>query len=228
MISLVLPYWQRQAAADAALRSLAACYAGLDLEVIVVDDGSPQPYVAPLGLPFEVRVRYLPKKAGPLNPCTPLNAGAAAARGEYIAFSCAEILHSSLALPTMLGELTVRGRKCYVTAACRSEGKWHAHTSLLPVEIEGQPMPAGYHFLAMMHRELWLASGGFDADYRAGAGYEDADFLLRVQRAGAKFVMRDDIVVEHPRTGVRAAWTREMHERNRLVFRAKWCSPSQR
>ena len=47
MISLILPYWMRQEAADVALASIDRLYAGLDLEVIVVDDGSVIPFVSP-------------------------------------------------------------------------------------------------------------------------------------------------------------------------------------
>lgn len=227
MISLVVPYWERQAAADAALGSLAGCYPALDLEVVVVDDGSRHGFRIPRGLPFEVQALYLPGKTEPLNPCLPFNTGVAAAKGNFIALSGVEMLHRRPVLAAMRAVIEQEGPLCYVTAACWSdEGRWHAHSSLLPLAEEGVPMPAGahYHFMTMLSRDLWEAAAGFDCDYRGGAGYEDPDFLLRLQRAGAQFVMRDDLVVEHPRKGVRSAWTRAMHERNRQVFRGKWCS----
>jgi hypothetical protein len=195
--------------------------------VVVVDDGSGDGF-EPLDGRLTVRVVRLPKKDGPLDPCVPLNAGVRAARGEVIALSCIEILHSrGPVLDAMLEQLQMAGPDAYVQAACWATDNrvWHSHSQVAGTVVEGRRMPAGgcFHFMAMLSRELWERSGGFDEDYRDGAGYEDPDFLLRLERAGARFVMRDDLVVEHPRIGVRAAWTREMHERNRQVFRRKWC-----
>ena len=47
MISLILPYWNRKQSANKAFESLEKCYAGMDLEVVVVDDGSKIPYGLP-------------------------------------------------------------------------------------------------------------------------------------------------------------------------------------
>ena len=76
--------------------------------------------------------------------------------------------------------------------------------------------------MAMMHRSLWDAAGGFDEEYRRGAGYDDPDFVLRLHRAGAKFLIRDDLVVEHVRQGAHAAWAPGMYVRNREIFMRKW------
>jgi hypothetical protein len=56
MISLILPYWDRQQAADAALRRISELYQGLDLEVVVVDDGNAVPFVVPEGLSVPVNL----------------------------------------------------------------------------------------------------------------------------------------------------------------------------
>lgn len=228
MISLILPYWNRQAAADLSLALMARHYADLALEVIVVDDGSTPPYQAPAALPFPVRVVRLPTKAAPMNPCTPINAGAAIAQGEYIALSNPEILHESPVLPAMLDEAQRGGPLTYVLAACwdPERKRWHCHTSNKRSDSGdvGSYLPAGadYHFMALMHRSLWEAAGGFDEDYRDGAGYDDPDFVRRLHRAGASFVIRDDLVVTHPRHGARAGWTPAMFTRNRMIFKQKW------
>jgi hypothetical protein len=69
VISLILPYWERQSATDAALSQMAFHYRKLDLEVIIVDDGSPKPFSAGCAMPFTVKVLRLPEKSIPLNPC---------------------------------------------------------------------------------------------------------------------------------------------------------------
>lgn len=226
VISLVLPYWQRQAVADLSCVYLAQHYADLDLELIVVDDGNAEPYQAP-AMPFPVRVVRLPVKAGPLNPCVPLNRGVAEAQGDIIALSGPDIMHTKPVLEQMRAELGDDPLKYVLAAVWYAEKKvWHCHSSYKRGDggDVGSMLPPGsdYHFMAMMHRSLWDAAGGFDEDYRQGCGYDDPDFVLRLHRAGAKFVIRDDLVVEHVRAGARAAWPPAGYVRNRALFMRKW------
>lgn len=226
MISLVLPYWDRQQATDAALLRLAELYSGTGLEVIVVDDGSPVPFVAPCGLPLDVKVVRLPTKSAPKNPCVPINVGVLHASRDFIALSNPETRHRDRVLPELLSEAMRGGRCTYALAAAwhPEGGNWHCHGSAPLREAEGIAFPRGshLHFMSLMHRDLWEAAGGFDESYRDGAGYEDADFVLHLASAGARFVLRDDVVVEHVRAGARAKWTAEMFARNRALFRRKW------
>lgn len=226
MISLVWSYWQRQAVADRSCELLAKHYACLDLELIVVDDGNAEPYRAP-SMPFPVRVIRLPAKSGPLNPCVPLNRGVAEAQGDVIAISGPEMMHTKPILNQMRQELGDDEKKYVLAAVWYAEKKrWHCHSSYKRSDQGdvGSMLPPGadYYFMTMLHRSLWDAAGGFDEDYRPGAGYDDPDFVLRLHRAGAKFLIRDDLVVEHVRNGARAAWTPEMFQRNRDIFMRKW------
>jgi Glycosyl transferase family 2 len=225
-VSLVWPFWQRQAVADRSCALLAQHYAGLDLELIVVDDGNAEPFRAPF-MPFPVRVVRLPVKSGPLNPCVPLNRGVAAARGEIIALSGPDIMHTQPILAQMRAELGEDEKKYVLAAVWYAERKvWHCHSSYKRSDggDVGSMLPPGadYHFMTMMHRSLWDAAGGFDEDYREGAGYDDPDFVMRLNRAGAKFLIRDDLVVEHVRNGAHAAWPAAGYVRNREIFMSKW------
>src|SRR4051812_48020293 len=101
MISLILPYWERQQATDDALCLMAKHYMDLDLEIIIVDNGSPVPYDKPTLLPLDIQVIRLPFKTQPKNPCAPFNAGVRASRGKYIALSNPEILHTEPVLAQM-------------------------------------------------------------------------------------------------------------------------------
>jgi glycosyltransferase involved in cell wall biosynthesis len=224
-LSLVLPYFNRAEATTKALLRHAELYADLDLEVVIVDDGSEKPYYAPLNLPWLVNVIHLPRKAGPLNPCLPMNIGVQSSRGKYIALSNPEIMHRRAILPRLRDTLQWSD---YAAAACWCPDKnvWHAHSSRSPLYADRtdvvMPAYSQYHFLAVFSRETWDACGGFDNDYRQGAGYDDNDFLMRLARIGARFETRDDLVVDHSRAGAHAAWTREMFERNRKLFLSKW------
>lgn len=226
MISLCWPYWDRAAVADRSCALLAQHYADLDLELIVVDDGNATPYRAPQ-MPFPVRVVRLQIKSGPLDPCVPLNRGVAEARGDIIAISGPEMMHTKPILAQMRDELGDDEKKYVLAAVWYAEKKvWHCHSTYKRSDNGdvGSMLPPGadYHFMTMMHRSLWDAAGGFDEDYRQGAGYDDPDFVLRLHRAGAKFLIRDDLVVDHIRNGAHAAWTAEMFERNREIFIRKW------
>lgn len=226
MLSLILPYWKRQEATDESLRMMEKHYSGMDLEIVIVDDGSPEPFVRP-DLKLDIKTIYLPKKSGPLDPCTPYNVGVRASKGNLIALSNPEIRHDFPVLQDMVEEVE-KDPLNYVMAACwcPEQHRWHCHSSREHRNDNdvGRYLPegAGYHFMSMMDRSLWDKCGGFDEDYRQGAGYDDPDLVLRLHKAGAKFVMRDDLVVEHSRSKAHAAWTKEMFARNRAIFMSKW------
>jgi hypothetical protein len=73
-----------------------------------------------------------------------------------------------------------------------------------------------------MYKSLYLKAGGFDEEYREGAGYEDNDFINRLLMAGARFVIRDDLVVIHPKTGATIQWGAEKFARNEALYYSKW------
>ena len=221
MISLILPYWDRQVAADRALRLIADHYAHLALEVVVVDDGNRVPFVAP-DLPLNLRGVTLPKKDAPTPQSRAWNAGVAAASGNVIALSCVEILHRWPVLNEMTWELGRLGRDGYVLAAafCPERREWHCRSDIQ--QWPGFPAGAAGCYLGMLHRELFERVGGFDEDYMAGAGYEDRDFFSRLQKAGARWKVRDDLIVIHPKTGATIHWQPEGFTRNADLFRQKW------
>lgn len=221
MISLLLPYWSRQNAASAALRSIADAYRGLDLEVIVIDDGDPVPFVPPPELDLVLRVVRRPLKMQPTSPVAAWNHGARLARGDVLALSCVEVLHPQPVLGSMLEPLRELGPDGYVLAAawCPEERAWHCHSS---APVPTCPAGTGIGFLGMMHRELFERIGGFDEAFMAGAGYEDRDFIQRVHRAGARFLIRDDLVVHHPKTGARIRWDAERFAVNERLYRERW------
>lgn len=220
MISLLLPYWDRQEAADKALALLDQHYYGMELEIIVIDDGNAVPFKAPAHMP-NVRVLTLPRKDEPKSPVTCWNVGVAAARGDVIVLSCIEVLHTEPVLQQLVDAVREGGPKAYVLAAawCPDFNEWHCHSTVdPPYNAKG----TGHAFCAAMHKSLYEQAGGFDEEYREGAGYEDCDFINRLLFAGAKFIKRDDLVVIHPKAGASIAWGAEKFERNRALYEKKW------
>jgi len=220
MISLILPYWDRQEAADAAFDLLAKNYSGLDLEVVVVDDGNKVPFIVP-DVPLNIRVITLPRKDEPKSPVTPWNVGVAESKGDIVILSCIEMLHESPVIEQMIDALEDLGPMGYVLASawCPESQTWHCHSS---VKVPRNPAGTGLSFCSAMHRSLWDKSGGFDEEYRDGAGYEDNDFINRMLRVGARFLIRDDLVVTHPKTGAFIAWGANKFARNEKLFYQKW------
>ncbi len=227
MMSMVLPYWNRNAATNEAMWLIDKHYRALDLEVLVVDDGSKEEFVPAGEWPF-LRVIKLPRKDMAMNPCVPINVGAREARGDILILSNPEVKHHVPVLQEMRAELERTGPMGYVLSACKydRDGTWHCHSSL--VNEQGyrdqyrQPKNSGFHFCAMFYRTLWDKAGGFDEDYRAGSSYDDPDWVNRVASAGGIFRMRDDLVVEHTRNGAESNYASGMLERNKALFFDKW------
>jgi hypothetical protein len=215
-ISLILPYWDRQEAAEKAFKLLEKHYSDLDMEIIVVDDGNEIPFVIP-DVNLDIRVLRLPLKFIPKSPVTAWNEGVKIAVGEIIALSCVEILHAEPVLQQMKGELVKMGKDGYVLASawCPEENTWHCHST---VKIPRNPWGTGQSFCSMMYRELYEKAGGFDEEYREGAGYEDNDFINRLLAAGAKFNIRDELVVIHPKSNASITWPDGAFARNEAMF----------
>lgn len=217
VISLILPYWDRQQAADAALAKLSEHYAGLPLEVIVVDDGNAVPFVVPNTF-LNVRVVALPRKDVPKSCVVPWNEGVKAATGDIIAISCIEVLHDQPILAQLVD--AVREKVCVLAAAyCPEEQRWHCHST---VRVPDCQPGTGLPFLAVMRREDFVP---FDEALRDGAGYEDRDWIRAMVKAGNRFLIRDDLPVTHPKTGARTPWPAGYFERNVAIYKAKWNKP---
>jgi hypothetical protein len=226
MLSVVMPYWQRQSALDTGLASMAKMYPDMNLEMVVVDDGSPEPARADGIYPWPVRIIRLPSKTTPKSACVPYNAGVKAAYGDLICLSAPEILHQEPVFPKMIKALNETGPRGYVAAAawCPEHGMWHCHSTSRIAEEQGYPHPQGFgmHFCAVIHRDFYLSVGGFDEAYRDGSSFDDNDFVWTLHDAGAIPSILDECVVIHAKTGATTQWPEGSHERNRQIFLNKW------
>jgi len=226
MISVIFPYWNRLEVTREALDAMAKVYGGVDMEVVVVDDGSAEAFSVDREYPWSVRVLRLPAKDVAKNPCVPINYGVSKSQGDYLVITNPEVLHHMQALPKMRDELETLGKDGYVLASawCEEERKWHCHPSISGITLHGvkHPEGSGLHFCAMLHRSLWDKSGGFDETYREGAGYDDNDFVMRLGKVGAKFKILRDVIVQHPKTGAKTKWLDGAFQRNAEIFVQKW------
>jgi glycosyltransferase involved in cell wall biosynthesis len=224
--SIVMPYWNRAEALANALNRYAAIYKDDGLEVIVVDDGSPEKPIVWSYLPLLVRVITLPEKTAALNPCVPINVGVGLAQNDIVFLTNPEIMHTGNIIDPMIAELKKLGPKGYVAAACFCPrlNAWLCKSDAPPTPGRAKvPAGAGLHFFSCFHKSLFDEIGGFDVEYRNGQGYDDNDFLWKLHSAGAKFSILDDCVVEHS-PAPRTVWPRGGLARNRAIFERKWGS----
>lgn len=191
MISICMPYWQRQRELDRSLAAYKRLYGHLDMEISICDDGSPTPVRAP-----GCKITTLPLKKYGLNPCVPMNAAVRASSGDVIVLTNPEIEHREDVLTGMLAML--EGPDDYVTVACRdTSGMWIAGPKVnYNFENGRMPVPEGshFHFCAMLRRELFDRVGGFDEEYRFGRSLEDNDWLWSLDAIGARFKLAPGMV----------------------------------
>lgn len=219
MISVCLPYWDRQDALDRMFENYAEMYPckipGVDLEFSICNDGW-HPVSHPSGR--AVTVTHLPRKDHPLNPCVPINRAVEASSGDIIVLTGPEIEHTE---PTLyaLAEL-LEDEDDYVMASCWDlRGFWLAGSEVDYSTRGRLPVPPGghFHFCTMFHRSLWEKAGGFDEDYRHGQGCDDNDWLWRLHRAGARFKLSASTVIHH-----RSSFLDWQLPHNRDLFFSKW------
>lgn len=220
--AIAMPYWNASDALDRTVESLRRRYPVASLRPITVicDDGSD----VPLEGAARRIVGRLPNKKGALNPCVPINLAVTMALRytPIVVLTNPGTVFEEGMLESMRESLTTPMH--YVIAACRDAQtkRWLCHSTVNGGEYGRLPMPkgSGFHFLVMFHEQLWNEAGGFDLEYRDGQACEDNDWLWRVENAGGKFVMRDDIVVENTRSTT--AWPAGGLVRNREILERKW------
>lgn len=226
MISMVMPYWNRNAATNRAMWLIEKQYKNLDLEIVIVDDGSKEEFIPEGDWPW-IKIIKLPRKDVAMDSCVPINRGVQESTGDIIVLTGPEMLHINPVLQEMQKELEATGPMGYVSCAVwyERDKQWHAHSSLVrdgQRDNYKQPVNSAFHFCTMLYRTLWDKAGGFDEEYRDGSHWDDPDWVNRVARAGAVFKIRDDLVIEHTRDGAETCWPSGGSDRNKALFMRKW------
>jgi GT2 family glycosyltransferase len=202
-VSVVVPTCGRPDALRRCLLSLATQDYGTDaFEVIVIDDGSPEP----VELPGEIRGRMAvtvqhQARAG---PAAARNRGLKAARGDYIAFLDDDCEASSAWLHELVASLEAHsGAGAGGTVVNGLEKNLFAEASQTLVSFlcayyNADPQNARFftsNNLAFPRAAL-MESGGFDAEYQRAAA-EDRELCDRWRRQGRRLVTASRAVVRH-------------------------------
>jgi glycosyltransferase involved in cell wall biosynthesis len=213
MISICMPYYDRQERLNDALLKYDEIYKDFDLEIVIVDDGSPEPIEVETSFPHTILT--LPK-TGPLNPCVPINLAVAQAGGSRVLLTSPEVIHRTDVLSQMIAEWDTN--LDYVSASVFDHERGYLTGDAPRQKGSRAPYPEGAEFphCALFSKELFIAAGGYDPDYRRGRAFNDNDFLWRFHYAGARFKTVTGIVYHvHEKT----RWELPSNE---PLFRKKW------
>ena len=185
-VSAIIPTYQRPADLRLALASVVAqTYPAEALEIVVVDDGSADDGAARVCAELGDRVRYLKKPNGGVSAAR--NHGMAAATGAYLALLDDDDEWRPAKIARQVELLTRRPEIGMVITdvermdADRVGFEIFRRREFIPVDGWVLPHvlrnPALAPASAMLRREVFTATGGFDTTLRTA---EDLDFHLRV------------------------------------------------
>lgn len=200
-ISICMPYFNRMGPLKKTLRTYQNNEYfngshGIDVSVSLCDDGSKKEPVSALDNYGWLKKTYLPKKDDWRCACTPLNRAVKMADSEHILLTSPEVYHPRPVLSKMFSLMS--GTRDIVLACVKAEGRdtrmkqwkgWYSHPEHRPIK---------FWWCQLMRKSLFNEIGGFDEGYRKGRGWEDTDFVERMDIAGANWIWATDCVVVHP------------------------------
>jgi GT2 family glycosyltransferase len=201
--SIVVPTYGRPRQLSDCLEALAGQTFCEPWEVVVVDDGSPEP-IGGVADAFAGRLALRTIRQENAGPAAARNQGVHEARGEFIAFTDDDCLPE----PGWLGQLVeaARERPGTLVGGTTVNGltrELFASTSQMIIDLVYEHFnadPDDAYFLTsnnmLCTRERFLALGGFDTGF-ARAGAEDRDFCDRWRTAGWRIAWHPAARIEH-------------------------------
>ena len=225
LVSVIVPYHEMQAYLDDTLASIEA-QDHQQVEVIVVDDGSPSTAArskldAVLAAPRRFPTRVIRKTNGGLADAR--NAGAKAADGAYLYFLDADDLIDPSLLSRSLRVLRRFPNVAYVGAGLQEFGEGHAEWSVF--DIDGPYI--GFHNLQicafLVRAEAWLEHGLNDPAMTLGM--EDYESHLRMFAAGVRGVALPETLFHYRKRPGSMSKAFEPHGVAQLYRRAWSASP---
>ena len=241
LVSIVIPAHNHLAMTSNCIeKTLATCLGRRDVEIIVVDDASPEP-LAPLAtLDDRVRVVRTETNLGFAGAC---NLGAAQARGQFLIFLNNDTEPQAGWLDAMTGCAMsderigiVGARLLYPTGATQHAGIIFSQADRLPRHVyRGFPgdhpavmRPRDFQAVTaacmLIRRELFFDLDGFSTEFHNE--FEDIDLCLRAGRKDHRISYCPDAVVTHLEAVSRkrddAPAVSGPKDTNREVFLHKW------
>ena len=238
MISVVIVTFEQAALLRSCLDSLGRSSVSHDLEVIVVDNGSPQPYAA--GVLEDVGCRVLlVRLESRLTFSAANNVGVAHSQGRWLVFANNDVIVEPLCLERLMAPLLEEPQVGVTGARLLFPGRTVQHAG-----IEQMLWGYGSNYgsgaaaddarvcddrlswavtgaLLATSRDQYDAVRGFHEDYRFG--YEDIDFCLTVRenRRHIRYVASAE-AVHYQSATLSTGGQDDSREHNYRVFRERW------
>jgi GT2 family glycosyltransferase len=217
-VSVVIPTRNRRELLTLALAS-ALGQRGVDVEAIVIDEGSTDETPAMLASLGDPRVRVIRHEVA-LGKSAARNRGIAEARGEWVAFLDDDDLWAPDKLHRQLEALQASGRRWAYTGAVNITEDHRIIGGAPPRSAEevseGLPrvnaVPGGCSSV-IVHRSA-LSPHGFDGSYRL---CEDWDLWIRLARGGPAAAVTDPLVAYRIHSGNSSADTRRLVEELEMI-----------
>ncbi|HVG02611.1 MAG TPA: glycosyltransferase, partial [Nitrospira sp.] len=237
--SIIIPVWNNAALTQQCVTALAQVTAGVNFEVIVVDNGSTdgvQDFLQTLG--GDVRIIRNEENLGFAKAC---NQGARAAQAEYLIFLNNDTIPLQGWLTALIEEarahsdVAVVGSKLlYEDGTIQHAGVAFSREWYLPYHIyRGANAQAAYvsrrrefqcvtAACMLVRRNVFEEVGGFDEGYRNG--FEDVDLCLKIREKKWKIVYQPKSVLYHLESRTPGRKTHDQDNSRRLHERwgASW------
>jgi glycosyltransferase involved in cell wall biosynthesis len=199
LLSVIVPVYNSARELDQCLAALAASDFS-DREVIVVDDGSTDPVAALAGKHGFKCFRI----EGPKGPASARNAGARAARGQYVVFIDADVRVHADTLARFARTFEVKSEIAAAIGSydnCPPEPNFISqYKNLFHHYVHQRNAGQATTFWSgcgAMRRELFLSFGGFDEQRYRRPAIEDIELGTWLTAAGHLIVLDDTIKVTH-------------------------------
>ncbi len=192
-LTVVIPCYRGEHLVGDAIRSVLA-QTGARMEVIVVDDGSPDGSAGVVAAIGDARVRLF-RHEGNRGIAAARNTGLAQAQSEFVAFLDQDDVWLPGFVEGVLGALRAPAEGSPVLAFCdvserNTSGKQWRHQVKIPRELgAGRPLVAAMlreRFVVLgaciIRRAVLVEAGGFDEKIRGGS--DDFDVLVRLAQRG--------------------------------------------
>jgi GT2 family glycosyltransferase len=228
---VIVPTYSRSSRLGRCLRALGSLeYPPEAYEVIVVDDGSEAPHRSAIeALCSEAAVKLL--RQANAGPAAARNAGAAVARGRYLAFVDDDCQPASDWLTRLGANLASSSDAAFGgrTVNAIPENLYSAATQALVDYLysyhggEGHDRESNRFFASnnfAVPKEIFRALGGFDQKYTFAAG-EDREFCDRWLAHGYPLVYVPDVVVYHAHSMTFATFCKKHFNYGRGALRVR-------
>lgn len=214
-VSVVMPCYRRIASLERAVRSVLAAADRVDgdVEVLLVDDCSPEPVREALEPRLgDARIRFL-RHATNRGPAAARNTGIAAARHELVLFTDDDVVVDPRWIERLARYLAdAPARVAGVGGRVRALGDdvfsryFEYHHILDPFRMDDGQVLYVVTANCAYRRSVLLEVGGFDEGVRTPGG-EDPGLAFKVAAAGYVLHVVEDAVVHHDfRIGLRDFW----------------------